>query len=107
MIKYYIIVAVTIIVLCLIVVAVKRLILKTNSETDVSTNMITSGIALMASAFHGTKEAIMTFVLKFVDKELNFATEYAAIVCGMILIVLGIIYRIHIKYVRNSGAERN
>lgn len=97
MIKYYVFVIIVIALLCLFIILFKKWISKSNTETDISTNMMLTGIALITAAFPGTKETVMCFVLKLADIEANYSTDYAAIGCGILLIVFGIVYRINIR----------
>lgn len=94
---YYVIIAITIAVVCAIVFGIRKLIGKANSETNISTNMITAGISLLVSAFPGTKETVLSIIGKLVDAPQEVSTDYAALICGAILIIGGIAYRINIK----------
>lgn len=97
MIKYYILVFVAVAVICGIVWIVRRCIMKANSATDLSANMITMGITLVGSAFPGTKETILAFIGSALQMETSLETDYVAIACGLLLIIIGIYYRRNIK----------
>ena len=71
--------------------------LRKNSETKISTEMITSGIALVVGAFPGTKEVILGLVAKYLEIGENVGTDYAMIACGVILILFGIYYDLNIR----------
>lgn len=66
--KYYIVLITTIIILCIIALVIKKCLKKSNTETDISTMMITTGISLIVAAFPGTKEAVISFVAEMVGK---------------------------------------
>ena len=95
--NYIILVAAIIIVVCIVVLVVKKCFIKSNAETDISTTMITSGISLMVAAFPGTKELLLSFVAEMADKDITYETDPAMIICGMILIAFGILYKINIR----------
>lgn len=95
--NYIILVAAIIIVLSIVVLAVKKCFMKSNAETDISTTMITSGISLMVAAFPGTKELVLSFVAEMADKDITYETDPAMIICGVILITFGILYKINIR----------
>lgn len=69
--KYYIVLIITIIILCIIALVIKKCLKKSNTETDISTMMITTGISLIVAAFPGTKEAVISFVVEMVGKRSN------------------------------------
>lgn len=94
---YYVIIAIGIVVLCAVVLGVRKLIGKANSETNISANMITAGISLSVSAFPGPKETILSIIGQLVNAPQEASTDYAAIICGAILIGVGIVYGVNIK----------
>lgn len=109
MIMYYIIVLSMLLLLCLFVWLCRKYVTKSSAETDTSSMMITSGVSLIVSAFPGTKEMIISFVSSIMEKEVSYSTDYAAILCGFILIVGGVVFRHNIKdkiYVLNMFGIR-
>ena len=85
--KYYIVLITTIIILCIIALVIKKCLKKSNTETDISTMMITTGISLIVAAFPGTKEAVISFVAEMVGKEVTYKTDPVMIICGIVLIL--------------------
>ncbi|MDO5408968.1 MAG: SAVED domain-containing protein [Lachnospiraceae bacterium] len=71
--------------------------MKANSATDLSVSMVTAGISLVCSAFPGTKEMVLSIIGSQFNMELSTGVDYVAIVCGALLIVVGIYYRQNIK----------
>ena len=47
--------------------------------------MITTGISLIVAAFPGTKEAVISFVVEMVGKEVTYKTDPVMIICGIVL----------------------
>lgn len=78
--KYYIVLIITIIILCIIALVIKKCLKKSNTETDISTMMITTGISLIVAAFPGTKEAVISFVAEMVGKEVTYKTDPVMII---------------------------
>jgi len=95
--KYYIVLIITIIILCIIALVIKKCLKKSNTETDISTIMITTGISLIVAAFPGTKEAVMSFVAEMVGKEVTYKTDPVMIICGIVLIIFGFLYKKNIR----------
>lgn len=95
--KYYIVLIITIIILCIIALVIKKCLKKSNTETDISTMMITTGISLIVAAFPGTKEAVISFVVEMVGKEVTYKTDPVMIICGIVLIIFGFLYKKNIR----------
>lgn len=95
--KYYIVLITTIIILCIIALVIKKCLKKSNTETDISTMMITTGISLIVAAFPGTKEAVISFVAEMVGKEVTYKTDPVMIICGIVLIIFGFLYKKNIR----------
>ena len=95
--KYYIVLIITIIILCIIALVIKKCLKKSNTETDISTMMITTGISLIVAAFPGTKEAVISFVAEMVGKEVTYKTDPVMIICGIVLIIFGFLYKKNIR----------
>lgn len=93
---YWILIAVLIIVLCGLVLVVKHLI-SNDSSNNPSAMMITAGLSLIASAFPGTKEILGAILASCFEVTVEVGTDYVAIVCGFMLIVLGFFYQVSIK----------
>lgn len=94
--EYWIVVLVFIIAACIIVFLLKRTLSK-DSSTDLSALMITTGVSLICSAFQSIKEFVASFMLSRFGIQIKIETEYAAIVCGFLLIVFGLFYGYSIK----------
>ena len=94
---YIILVGIIIIAIVGIVLMIKKCFTKSSSETDISTTMITTGISLIVAAFPGTKEIILSFIAEMADKNVTYETDYAMIICGMVLIAFGFLYKKNIR----------
>lgn len=92
----YIIILAAIVVICLLVLVIKKCI-KKDPATDISAIMMTSGAGLIAGAFPGTKEAILAIFASFVEIKVSLETDYLAIASGLVLIALGFLYMKTIK----------
>lgn len=93
---YGIVILVCSIILCLIILSIKHFVSK-DSSTDSSTALITTGTSLIVSAFPGTKEIIISILASIFKEDIKVENDYAAIVCGFILIALGFYVRRDIK----------
>lgn len=82
--------------ICLLISIVKRIFLK-KASIDMATNMITSGISLMFSAFPGIKEVVTSSIASIFKVTVSIENDYVAIVCGLLLIILGLFLRKDIK----------
>lgn len=72
-------------------------VVRKDSETKISTYMITSGIMLIAGAFPGTKEIIIGMFAKLLKIDMKTETDYVMIVCGFVLIGFGYYYERNIR----------
>ena len=97
MLKYSLIVTVGVLVICGLVWLIVHFFSKPDKETEPSILMVTSGVALITSAFPGTKEVLLEFIGTVIDKDVTYGPDYIAIFCGIALIVLGMLYRKNIK----------
>lgn len=97
MLKYSLIVAIGAVLICGLVWIISHFWVKSDKETEPSILMITYGITLVMSAFPGTKEVLLEFLGTVMDKKITYGPDYIAIFCGIVLIVLGILYRKNIK----------
>ena len=95
--KYSLIVTVGILLICSLVWIITHFFIKSDKETEPSTMLITSGIALVVSAFPGTEELLLGFLGTVIDKKITYGPDYIAIFCGIALIVLGMLYQKNIK----------
>lgn len=95
--SYYLVILGIVIFICIIVWMIRKFLIKSNPETDLSATLITSGITLILSAFPGTKESFMSFVGVMFEKEVIYDADYVAIICGFLLIIIGGLYRHNIK----------
>lgn len=93
---YWLIIGVLIVIVCLIVYSFRRLHAK-DSSTDISSTLITTGISLVISAFPGTKEIIASIIASVFSISVSVEDNFVAILCGFILITLGLILRKDIK----------
>ncbi len=89
---YWLIMLICIAIVCLAVYLFRRYKEK-DTLTDISATMITSGIGLIISAFPGTKEMIIGIFAKMFKVNCEISTDYVAIMCGFLLIILGFVYR--------------
>lgn len=95
--KYIILVAIIVIIICVAIILIKKCLIKSNPETDMSTTMITAGISLIVAAFPGTKEMLLSFIAGMADKNVTYETDSAMIICGMVLILFGFWYKKNIR----------
>ena len=93
---YWIAVLISIVVICNIVLTIKRILCK-ESTTEVSGLIITTGTAMAISAIPCPKDIILAIIASFLDIHINVGTDYVVMFCGLALIVLGIYYRRSIK----------
>ena len=76
--KYIILVAIIVIIICVAIILIKKCLIKSNPETDMSTTMITAGISLIVAAFPGTKEMLLSFIAGMADKNVTYETDSAS-----------------------------
>lgn len=95
--NYVVLIAVIIVIVCIVVLIIKKGFTKSNSETDISTTMITAGISLIITAFPGTKEMLLSFIAGMANKEVTYETDSIMIICGIALIVFGFLYKKNIR----------
>lgn len=92
-----VIASVLFIVLIIAVVLLVRRVFKKDPATDTSTSLITAGLSLVVSSFPGLKELVLSGILSHFGVIISTETDALSIICGVVLIGLGLWLRRDVK----------